>query len=106
MVIRQWIERTGLSPDFYTAFEPNKSHVKELVETVSSLGLKHDILAQPFTLEAQLTQDYDIALFSHSLYWMPDPAEHMLHAASSLVGGGLALAFTGGPYAVHAMFPL
>ena len=106
MVIRQWVERTGFRPGFYTAFEPNKRHIKELVTTVSKLGLKHDIQAEPFTLETQLSQNYYIALFSHSLYWMPDPAEHMLHAASSLVDGGLALAFIGGPYAVHAMFPL
>lgn len=106
MVIKQWVERTGLSPGFYTAYEPNNSHVKELVATVASLGLEHDIQAQPFTLDTPLSGEYDIVLFSHSLYWMPDPAEHMLHAASSLIEGGLALAFIGGPYAVHAMFPL
>ncbi len=106
MVIRQWIERTGIRPGFYTAFEPNNSHVKELVATVASLGLEHDIQAQFFTLDTPLSGEYDIALFSHSLYWMADPAAHMLHAACSLTDDGLALAFIGGPYAVHAMFPL
>ena len=106
LVIRQWIERIGWQPEHYTAFEPNDHHARELALTVAGLGLDHDIQIQPFTPETPLLREYDIALFSHSLYWMPDPALHMLHAASALADGGLVLAFIGGPYGVHAMFPL
>jgi hypothetical protein len=45
-------------------------------------------------------------LFSHSLYWMRDPAAAMLHAAASLAPGGVAMALIQGPYGAHAMFHL
>jgi len=106
LVIRQWLERTNLCPSYYTAFEPNNCHVKELTATLADLGLNHDLQPQPFTKDTPLSGIYDIALFSHSLYWMPDPAIHMLHAASVLSDGGLTLAFIGGPYAVYGMFTL
>jgi SAM-dependent methyltransferase len=106
MVIRGWTERAGIRPRRYVAFEPNPQHVDKLLATVAELGLDHDIQAWPFTLDTPLMREFDMVLFSHSLYWMPDPALHMLHAASALVNGGVALAFLGGPYGVHAMFPL
>lgn len=106
LVVRQWIERTGMKPSRYTAFEPNPGHVEELTATVAGLGLDHDIRARPFTLDTVLPREFDIALFSHSLYWMPDPTLHFLHATEALADGGLALAFIGGPYGLHAMFRL
>jgi len=107
LLIRSWSERFGsIRPGRYVAFEPNPQHVECLLATVAELEVDHDIQARPFTLDTPLSKEFDLALFSHSLYWMPDPALHMLHAASALVGGGAALAFLGGPYGVHAMFPL
>jgi SAM-dependent methyltransferase len=106
MVIRGWTERAGIRPGRYVAFEPNPQHVDKLLATVAELGLGHDIQAWTFTLDTPLMREFDMVLFSHSLYWVPDPALHMLHAASALVNGGVALAFLGGPYGVHAMFPL
>lgn len=106
MVIRQWIAGSGLRPGYYTAFEPNGSHVEQLATTLQSLNLEHDLQTQPFSLDTRLSGKVDIVLFSHSLYWMPDPALHMLHASSALRDGGLVLAFIGGPYTIHAMFHL
>jgi SAM-dependent methyltransferase len=107
LLIRSWLELAGsIRPGRYVAFEPNPQHVERLLATVAELGVDHDIQARPFTLDTPLLKEFDMVLFSHSLYWMPDPALHMLHSASALVSGGVALAFLGGPYGVHAMFPL
>lgn len=107
LLIRSWLELAGsIRPGRYVAFEPNPQHVERLLATVAELGVDHDIQARPFTLDTPLSKEFDLVLFSHSLYWMPDPALHMLHSASALVSGGVALAFLGGPYGVHAMFPL
>ncbi len=106
MVIQEWIERTSLRPGYYTAFEPNSRHLDVLSKTIVKLGLHHDIQRHSFTVNSKLSHEYDIALFSHSLYWMPDPGLHILHAASFLADGGLAVAFIGGPYGVYLMFPL
>jgi SAM-dependent methyltransferase len=106
MLLRELVEKTGLVPAHYTAFEPNPCHVAPLRRVVSDLGVSHDVRALPFFEHTQLDQTYDLVLFSHSLYWMADPARAMLHAASAVVGGGLTLAVIGGPYGVHAMFPL
>ena len=94
LLIRSWFERAGsIRPGRYVAFEPNPQHVEHLLATVAELGVDHDIQARPFTLDTPLSKEFDLVLFSHSLYWMPDPALHMLHSASALLSGGVALAF-------------
>ncbi|MEN8260873.1 MAG: methyltransferase domain-containing protein [Pseudomonadota bacterium] len=106
MVIRDWIQQSGVRPSYYTAFEPNPSHVETLTATIDAMEMAHDIQPLPFSADRPLHGQYDIALFSHSLYWMKDPALEMLQATSALAPGGLALAFIGGPYGVYGMFPL
>jgi len=105
-VIQSYLQNGGVRPDLYVPFEPNPRHLEQLAGTLAGLGIEHAIHAEPFRLDTPLTQAFDLVLFSHSLYWMPDPALHMLHAAAALTEGGLAMAFIGGPYGVHAMFPL
>lgn len=106
MVIRDWIRLSGVRPARYTAFEPNPSHLESLTGTLEAVGLAHEIEAAPFSNATPLSGDYDMALFSHSLYWMNDPAAALLHAASALAPGGLALAFIGGPYGLYGLFTL
>ncbi len=105
-VIQEWVAHSDLKPGHYTAFESNISHYDKLVSAVEGLNIPHDLHNQPYSTETTLENSCDIALFSHSLYWMPDPALAMQQAYAFLNEGGLVLAFIGGPYGVHAMFPL
>jgi len=105
-VIQALADGDGHSPGHYTAFEPNPRHAEALGATLQQLGLPHQVHECPFSTTTELGTPYDFALFSHSLYWMEDPAATMLHAATAVVPGGKVLAFIAGPYGVHAMFPL
>ena len=91
----------------YTAFEPNPSHHKSLSKTLDDLEFKHhQIYTEPFSPVTSIAGRFDFVLFSHSLYWMPEPALSLLHAAKFIDSGGIAMAFIQGPYGVHAMFHL
>lgn len=105
-VIKALADGVGRSPGHYTAFEPNPRHAEALRATLQQLGLPHQVHECPFSHTTELGAVYDFALFSHSLYWMEDPAATMLHAATAVARGGKVLAFIAGPYGVHAMFPL
>jgi SAM-dependent methyltransferase len=59
-----------------------------------------------FSEATRIAGGFDLVLFSHSLYWMPDPAATLLHAARSLTPDGVAIALLQGPYGVHALFNL
>jgi SAM-dependent methyltransferase len=106
LVIRGFCSCSSIRPGRYLAFEPNPRHAGPLAATLAELGIEHEIRARPFTLETMLPREFDLVLFSHSLYWMPDPARYMLHAASALSTPGLALAFLGGPYGIYSMIRL
>jgi SAM-dependent methyltransferase len=91
----------------YTAFEPNPSHIESLKKTLVDLNFEnYDVYTEPFSPDTSLATRFDFVLFSHSLYWMPEPARSMLHAAKLIDSGGIAMAFIQGPYGVHAMFHL
>ncbi|MBM4200203.1 MAG: class I SAM-dependent methyltransferase [Gammaproteobacteria bacterium] len=106
LMIRGLIEVCNKRPAHYTAFEPNARHARDLHATLARLGLPHEIHETPYSRDTRLDRTYDLVLFSHSLYWMPDPAAVMLQAADAVAPGGSVLAFIAGPYGVHAMFPL
>lgn len=90
----------------YAAFEPNPRHVDALQAVLRHLAIPATVHTEGFTGNTVVTDEFDLALFSHSLYWMADPAQVLLHAARSLAPGGVALALLQGPYGVHALFPL
>ena len=105
-MLKEWMSRIDFKPSHYTAFEPNESHFKDLAASVTQLNIENTLYNSSFTADTALPEKYDIVLFSHSLYWMPDPALTMQHASKLITENGIVLAFIGGPYGVHAMFPL
>ena len=105
-VIASLVQRPGLVFAAYAAFEPNPAHVEALRTVLANLPFPTRLQARGFGEDVEIEGTHDFALFSHSLYWMPDPAAAMLHAADSLAPGGVAMALIQGPYAAHALFHL
>lgn len=105
-VIESLAARPEIGLAGYEAFEPNPSHVDTLRTVLARLDLPATLHAEPFTERTELAGAYDLVLFSHSLYWMPDPALTLLHAARALGPGGAVLALIQGPYGLYALFPL
>lgn len=106
-VIRALSSQPGIDIGHYTAFEPNPVHRASLEETLGGLALgDYRVCGEPFSEITAIDGRFDLALFSHSLYWMMDPAACFLHAANALDSGGAALALIQGPYGVHTMVPL
>ena len=105
-VIASLVQRPGLAFAAYAAFEPNPSHVAVLRTVLADLPFPTRLQARGFGENVEIEGTHDFVLFSHSLYWMPDPAAAMLHAASSLAPGGVAMALIQGPYGAHALFHL
>ncbi|RQW81624.1 MAG: hypothetical protein EHM62_04815 [Methylococcus sp.] len=98
--------RPGLVFAGYSAFEPNPGHVQVLQTLLTKLPFPVRLQARGFDEGVQIEGLHDFVLFSHSLYWMRDPAAAMLHAADSLTPGGVAMALIQGPCGAHALFNL
>lgn len=105
-VIASLVQRPGLAFAGYAAFEPNPAHVEALRTVLADLSFPTRLQARGFGENVEIEGTHDFVLFSHSLYWMPDPAAAMLHAAASLAPGGVAMALIQGPYGAHALFHL
>jgi SAM-dependent methyltransferase len=105
-VIADLAQRPGLAFAGYAAFEPNPSHAQVLQTLLTKLPFSAQLQTRGFDEDVQIEGQHDFVLFSHSLYWMRDPAAAMLHAAASLAPGGVAMALIQGPYGAHAMFHL
>ena len=79
----------------YTAFEPNPSHIESLKKTLVDLNFEnYDVYTEPFSPDTSLAARFDFVLFSHSLYWMPEPARSM-RQSSLIREGSLWLLFRG-----------
>src|SRR5262245_48490187 len=72
-VVRGWLAEGGRAPARYTAIEPNPAHAGALRAAIVALGLEGEVLAAAFDPQFRIPDGHDLALFSHSLYWMPDP---------------------------------
>lgn len=104
------IERLARQPAnrlaYYEAFEPNPKHLSGLKSVMGHIDLPHRIHEEGFSETTPISGPFDFVLFSHSLYWMTNPAAAMLHAAATLNPGGVAMALIQGPYGAHALFSL
>lgn len=105
-VVEALAARPEIELGSYAAFEPNPRHLGKLRETLARLGMPATIHAEGFSEGTEWAGSHDLVLFSHSLYWMADPASTLLHAARALAPGGVALALIQGPYGLYALFPL
>lgn len=94
-------------PERYLAFEPNPLHFAQLEERVRMLGLKDATLMLEFFGEATpLEASFDLILFSHSLYWMKDPAAVVAHCTEFLKPGGRVLSILQAPHGIHPLLAL
>ena len=104
------IERLSRQPTirlaYYEAFEPNPKHLSGLKSVLAHQDFPHRWHEEGFSEATPISGPFDFVLFSHSLYWMPDPAAAMRHAAAALSPGGVAMALIQGPYGAHALFSL
>ena len=105
-VLSEWIDRGGRRPQRYWAVEPNARHARELRATCERLGLEAKVDEAGFHDRYPIEASVDLALFSHSLYWLKDPAACIAHAERSLTTGGRLIAFVQGPYAIHSIHHL
>lgn len=105
-VLRDWLAREGSHPGRYVAVEPIASHAAALRETLAKLDLDAEVIEAPFDPQLPLPGEFDLVLFSHSLYWMPQPAACVRHAYNSLRSGGSVLAFLQGPFGGHPLYHL
>jgi SAM-dependent methyltransferase len=107
MVVRDWLARGGRRPGRYVAVEPSPVHVASLRQTVAALQIEDvDVLDRPFDAGFPIPGAFDLVVFSHSLYWIPEPAACVRHAAGALAPGGAVLAFLQSPMGVHPLFTL
>ena len=106
MVIRDWLAREGRRPGSYVAIEPIPAHAAALRETMAELKVDGEVLEESYNARYPLPGSFDLALFSHSLYWMADPVECVRHTFTALRPGGAVLAFLQGPFGVHPLFRL
>ena len=97
MVLRDWIARRRSIPGRYTALEPNPLHAAALRKAIESLALDGQVTEEPFHSAYELGETYDLALFSHSLYYMEDPVGCVRRAHGALEEGGCVLDRPSGP---------
>lgn len=106
-LIQELVVSARLPPSTYVAFEPNPTHFASLEATVGALGLAQvELHSKPFDAGVSLKSLFDFVLFSHSLYWMADPALVVEHAVSFLKPGGTVMGILQGPYGVHTLLGL
>ena len=106
-LIQALVVSAGLPPSSYVAFEPNPAHFDSLQARVGVLGLTEvELHAKPFDAGVALESRFDFVLFSHSLYWMTDPAGVFQHAVNLLKPGGTVMGILQGPYGVHTLLGL
>lgn len=106
-LIQELVVSAGLPPSSYVAFEPNPAHFDALQARVGALGLTQvELHAKPFDAGVALESRFDFVLFSHSLYWMSDPALVVAHAVNLLKPGGTVMGILQGPYGVHTLLGL
>ena len=106
-IIHALVKIARLRPYRYVAFEPNPVHFEALTSATDNLGLPEVELRQaPFDESVPLESCFDFVLFSHSLYWMKDPAKVFEHAVHRLKSGGTAMGILQGPYGVHTLLAL
>jgi len=106
MVVRDWLARGGRRPGRYVAVEPSPLHVASLRETVARLPVDGEVVERPFGVDFPIPGTFDLVVFSHSLYWIPQPAAVVRHAHEALAPGGAVLAFLQSPMGVHPLFKL
>ena len=105
-VLRDWMAHGDRRPGRYVAIEPNPVHAASLRETVASLKIDGRVFERNFDPQFRIPSTYDLVLFSHSLYWIADPVECVLHARRSLNEGGFVLVFLQSPIGIHPFFHL
>ena len=105
-VVGDWVAQSGRRPERYVAIEPSPTHADALRAVCSKLDLDAQVFEAGFDPQYTIPGEFDLVLFSHSLYWMPDAVGCVQHALESVSPGGVVVVFLQGPFAVHSMYHL
>lgn len=85
---------------FICAIEPNAHLAGELDQALGNLGVEYHIIQSffnnKFNFDDELSEKFDLILFSHSLYSFQDPWEVVLHSANFLKPDGKILILISG----------
>lgn len=106
MVVDKWLGAGGPSLKKYLGIEPIADHARALRETVARLELQGSVEEAGFSPEYSLSGSFDFILFSHSLYWLPEPVLCVENAFAHLAPGGILLAVLQAPMGVHDLYRL
>ncbi len=103
-----WFAEDVPRPGSIIAWEPTPVHAEALRLAGRDLGVDRiEVRSEPFTLEiAETLPGFDAAVFSHSLYWIPRPAETLLATRRRARTGGAVAAVVQAPFAVHQLATL
>ena len=105
-VIEEWLATGGPRPGGYLGIEPLPDHASDLRETLKRLELDGSVEEGKFSPAYPLSEVFDFALFSHSLYWLPEPVRCVENALAWLSPEGVLLAFLQAPMGIHSLFRL
>lgn len=83
------VKKMGLELGSYHGVEPSENHINQLREKAATWNLK-ELKMYPQEWNQSFTTDrkFDVALFSHSIYYMKDPKAMMEFAQTFLNPGG------------------
>jgi len=109
-LLRDWKRYSTIRnmPGRYVAVEPNATHVSQLRKTMAVLRIEGNVLEESFDTITTLQQQnmFDMVLFSHSLFWLPNPVGCIQKALSWLKPGGVVLIFHQGPFLFYTLYHL
>lgn len=105
-VLRDWVMELGRKPGRYLAVEPNPAHASSLRANLDAIGIDANVDETGFFPGYPIPGTFDFVVFSHSLYWTPDPVACMRHASRACMPGGKVVAILQGPFGVYSMYRL
>lgn len=103
-----WFTGDVPRPGSIVAWEPTPVHAESLRQAGLALGIERvEVRAEPYGVAvAETVPAFDAAVFSHSLYWIPQPAQALAATRRrARLGGGVA-AILQAPFAVHQLATL
>lgn len=102
-VLSDWVDRSGRRPSSYVGIEPLRRHAEPLRAAIASLGIEGHVIEVPFQPDLDVDGPFDIVLFSHSAYFLAEPAPSLRRALALTKPGGTVVVFMAGPVGMYAM---
>lgn len=106
MVLEDWMHAVQIRPSRYVGIEPIEVHAVALAEAIDRLKITGEVDQNAYSLDHPVQGPFDLALFSHSAYWLTDAAGCIGKAVDQLSEDGVALAFLQSPIGIYNLFRL